>query len=129
VAVFAYGLGGLHEVLDLRDVGVRVTVVHQLIQELRSLPDPLLALAEREIFLLLLFDKRDRLMRVVQPVKFGDTSIRSRVIIAELRFRAALLISTGDKVVPLIDMPQWLQRSWAAHGVLLGRKSCETVLN
>jgi hypothetical protein len=42
----------LQKMFDLRQIGVRIAVVHQLIQKLRRLPDALLAFVQTEVLFL-----------------------------------------------------------------------------
>ena len=92
--------------LNLRQVGVRIAVVHQRVQKLRRLPDALLAFVQAEVFLLLRHHIVERLVLMVQPVELRDTGSRLLVILAKLVLALAFLVAAGKKIVPFIHIFQ-----------------------
>ena len=90
MAVGADRLGGLHQVFDLRQVGVGVTVVDQRVEELHRLPDPHLAMVLAQVLPLFRSDEVERLMAVIQPVELADGRADVRSVIAERRLLAGL---------------------------------------
>src|SRR6185436_2794185 len=77
-------LGRLERVFDLREVHIRVAVVHERIEELERFPDRHSLATERQIVLLLRADEIERLMRVIQAVEFSDGVAGFRGEVAEL---------------------------------------------
>ena len=122
-AVAAHRLGGLEQMFDLRQVGVRVAVVDQRVEKLRRLPDGLLALAEAEVLLLFAEHVVDGHVLVVEPVELGHTWRRGGVIDAKLFFTLAFLVAAGKEVVPLVEVMQWLRDRGYAHGVSSGGRN------
>ena len=76
--------------LDLRQVGIRIAVVHQRVQKLRRLPDALLALVQAEVLLLFGYHVVERLVLMIQPVELRDSGSRLLVILTKLVFALAL---------------------------------------
>ena len=70
--VTANGFRGLKKVLQLGEIGVRVAVVDQRVEEFCGFPNPHLLLAETQILLLLFSDEIIGLMGVVLPIKLSN---------------------------------------------------------
>jgi hypothetical protein len=80
------GLGALHQVLDLREIGVRVAVVDQRIQVLHRLPDAHLPPRLQQVLALLPQDESQRLVSVVEPIELFDAGPDVRAVVAEAGF-------------------------------------------
>ena len=78
---------------DLGQVGIRIAVVHQRIQKLRSLPEALLAFIEAEVLLLLRHDVVERLILMIQPIELSDPGVCLRVVLPKLLFALPFLIA------------------------------------
>ena len=66
---------GLQRVLDLREVGVGIAVVHQRVQEVERLPDVHLPPVERQVLALLRPHEIERLVRVVQAIELFNPRV------------------------------------------------------
>ena len=64
-------LGGLHQVLDLRQIGVGVAVIDQRVEELHRLPDAHQPVILLKILPLLFQDEVERLTAVIQAIKLA----------------------------------------------------------
>jgi hypothetical protein len=96
----------LQQVFGLRKVRIGIAVVHQRVQELRHLPNALLAARQAAIFGLLPDHKIKGLVRVILAVKLGDRGVGVRLVIPEFFLRLALAIARGDKIVPIVELFQ-----------------------
>src|SRR5579875_4202578 len=103
----------------LREVCVRVAVIHQCVQEFRRFPDGLLPFAQAEILAFFAEHIRYRLVRVVLAIKLGDPRGGGGVVLAELRFRLPFLVAALQELVPIVKVIQGLR--WK-HG--LGTHRC-----
>jgi hypothetical protein len=66
------GFRGLQGVLDLREVHVRIAVVHQRVEELERFPHGHALPAERQVVRLFVPHEIERLVGVIQAVEFLD---------------------------------------------------------
>ena len=106
MSVGADRLGGLHQVLDLGQVGIGVAVVDQRVEELHRLPDPHLPLVLRQVLPLLGPDEVERLMSMIQPVELADARADIRPVIAERRLLIGLRIPFLQERFPLVQVSQ-----------------------
>jgi hypothetical protein len=81
--------------LELGHVGVRITVVDQLVEILGRLPDAHFHAVEAQIFRLLGPDEVAGLELVVQPVEFPDGGPGVRLIVAEFRLLLLRVVAHG----------------------------------
>src|SRR3984957_4014308 len=93
-------LGGLKEMLELREIGVGVAVVDEGVEEFGCFPDALFAALEPEVLALLAQDVSVRLVGVVEAVEFGDSGIGFGIVLAELFLRLAFLVAAFEKLLP-----------------------------
>src|SRR5450432_4814844 len=107
--------------LDLREVGVRVAVIDQRVEIFRRFPNAFLAPRQAEVLLLFTEHVVNRLLLVIQSVKFRHAGVGVRVILAEFGFGLALLVSTLEEVLPLIQIRKWVLSSWkrCAHTLVV----------
>src|SRR5215469_6375266 len=115
MSVLANSFRGLHQVFDLRDVGIGVAVVHQLVEEFRRLPNALLAFLQSPILFVLLLHERYRLMSMIEAIELGHARIGFWVVLTKFRLRLAFLIAAGDEVVPLVDVLQRIRSGRSTH--------------
>ena len=104
VSVGANCLRGLQQMLDLRQVRIRIAVVHQRIQKLRRFPNRLLSLVEAEVLFLLRQHINDSLILMVQTVELGDSGVSLGVVLPEFFFRLAFLVPAFEKFIPLLEV-------------------------
>src|ERR1700761_8689123 len=90
--------------LDLSEVGIRITVVHQRIQKFGCLPNGLRPLLKTEISLLFIEDIVERLALMIRSIKLSDARSRGRVVNAKLFLRLALFVAALKKLVPLFQI-------------------------
>ena len=109
VAGGANGLGRLHQVLDLGQVGIRVAVVDQRVEELHRLPDPHLPVIPRHVLPLLGQDEVQRLIPVIQPVELPHRGADIRPVIPKRRRLSGLRIALLEERFPLIEAGQWIR--------------------
>jgi len=93
--VAADRLGGLEAVLDLREIGIGVALVHQGVEVVEGLPDAHLGPGAAGVLALFIEDKLARLVGVVETIEFAH-SRRGGVIVFTKIFRLAV------RVVPLL---------------------------
>ena len=117
MAVGADRLGGLHQVLDLRQLGIGVAVVDQGVEELHRLPDPHHPMVLGQVLPLLRPDEVERLIAVIQPVELADGRADVRPVIAERRLLAGLRIALPEERFPLVEIGQRVLFR-PSHGVL-----------
>ena len=98
------GFRGLQVVLNLRKIGIGITLVHQCVEIIQRLPDAHRAALLRQVLLLFLAHEIHGLMRVVEPVELAHPGRRSVVVLAEVFLFLVLLIALSDEIVPLLEV-------------------------
>ena len=76
----------LQEVIELREIGVRIAVIDKGVQKLERFPDPHVLAVEPQEILPLLLHEGVSLMFVVEPVKLPHARARGVFVIAKLFF-------------------------------------------
>src|SRR5688500_18353345 len=118
-------LGGLQQMFELRQIGVRVAVVHQVVQIFRRFPDRHLPAVELVEIRLLRADEIIGLISMIQAIEFAHTRAGVGGVIAELllllfrvsrlkRGLAGLGIARLQIVFPFIEAAERL-RVWSGH--------------
>src|SRR5262249_11885170 len=107
MAVGPNRLGGLHQVLDLRQVGVRVAVVHQGVEELHRFPNAHATLVQRQILRFFGTDESKRLVAMVELVEFSDARPSLGAVVAEF-FLLLGRVALPQEVVPIVEVGEGL---------------------
>ena len=98
-------LGRLHEVLNLRQVDIRIAIIDKGIEIFQSLPDRHPTFLQRKILGALLQDKIHRLMLMVEAVEFPDPGPRFSFVGTKFPVALRVLGIPSKKVVlPLIEV-------------------------
>src|SRR4249920_3684534 len=105
MSVASNRLGGLHQVLNLREVGIRVPLVHECVEVLAGLPDTHLAFAQDGVLPLLLLCKFARLPRVILPVEFAYAGRSRFVAFSEVLGLTIRVVACSNEIVPMIQIP------------------------
>src|SRR5215467_5723222 len=101
MAVLADCFGGLQQMLDLRQVGVGIALVHQRVQILGHFPNALFPARQAAILRLFLQHEIIGLLGVVFAIELGDAGIGVGFVVTELFLGFSLAIAGGNKIVPL----------------------------
>src|SRR5271155_2430828 len=106
MSILSNGLRGLQQMLNLCQISIGVTIVNQGVEKLCSLPNTFLALVEPKVLLLLRYYVIKSLMLMIEPIELSYTWGSLLIILTEFIFTLPLLISAGEKVIPLIHIFQ-----------------------
>ena len=110
--ILADGLGGLQQVLELRQLGVGIAVIHQGVQQLDGFPDPHALVVELQILFLLRLDELQGLVGVIEPIELFHSGASLGPIVAKglagalapARIRGLSLgIPAGHELIPIIE--------------------------
>src|SRR3954447_10363281 len=99
--------------LNLREVGIRIAVVHQRIKKLHRFPDAHLAVVQTAVLLSLTQTELVSLVRVIQAGELTHDRRRGGIAFAEVFLSLTSLIPLRDGIFPLAET---LERS--------GRHTC-----
>jgi hypothetical protein len=91
-------------VLDLREVGVRVAVIDESVEELGGLPNGLLTFLEGKVLLLFAEDVLNGLVLVVLAVELCYARRDGGIILAEFFLAFALFVAAGEKTIPFFKV-------------------------
>jgi hypothetical protein len=81
--------------LNLREIGIRITVIDERIQKLSRLPDTFLAFVQAKILLLFAYDIVERLELMIQSIELRDSGSGLLVVLTKLRLTLTLLVAAG----------------------------------
>src|SRR5262249_36728701 len=107
MAIASNGFGGLQKVLDLREIGVGIAIVHQRVQEFGGFPNRLAPALQAEAFLLLSQHVVLRLVLMVQPIELSHTGVGVGIILAKLVLRLPWPVATFEELIPLFQVFHW----------------------
>ena len=101
---------------DLGEVGVRVAIVHQRVQELSRIPDCFLPLVKSQVVRLFTHHIGDGLVGVILAVELSYAQCRGGVVVTEVLFSLPLLIAAFQKLIPIVEIFQRLRRKHCLSG-------------
>jgi hypothetical protein len=74
----------LQRVIELREIGIGIALVHDVVEVIEHLPDGHLLSVERQVLGLLPLHEIERLVLVILAVELPDVAFRLRVVVAEV---------------------------------------------
>lgn len=84
MAIVSDLFGGLQEVFQLGEIGIRIAIIDELVEIFHGFPDAHGSPIETEVFAFFLLDEFKSLEAMVEPVEFTDGRAGIRFVIAEL---------------------------------------------